>query len=145
MKKNTKILPPTYLYICLIVEVVSHFLYPIKRIIPSPTNLTGILIIVFGIVLNLWADNLFKKKKTTVKPFEKPSAFIISGPFGFSRHPMYLGFIFLLLGLAILLGSLTPFLPPIVLFIILQKLFISQEEKNLKQTFANNMKIIKER
>lgn len=79
---------------------------------------------------------MFKQKNTTVKPFEKSSGLITEGPFRFSRHPMYLGFVSILFGLAIFLGSITPFLAPMLMFVTLEEKFIPQEEKNLEKIFG---------
>ncbi|MCK4575396.1 isoprenylcysteine carboxylmethyltransferase family protein, partial [candidate division WOR-3 bacterium] len=89
-----------------------------------------------GIWLNMWADGLFKRKNTTVKPFEKSSILILEGPFRFSRHPMYLGMVVGLLGVAIILGSLIAFLVPIAFLITMHIVFIRHEEKALEQTFG---------
>ena len=93
-----KILPPTYFTICLIIAAVLHFLIPIKQFINYPYNFLGFLFFVIGGILNIWTDQLFKKNKTTVKPLEKPSTFIQTGPFKISRNPMYLGMTILLIG-----------------------------------------------
>jgi len=137
---NKKLLPQVYFQICLLFEIVFHFLFPVARIISSPLNYFGILLMMLGIGLNIWTDILFKKKKSTVKPFEKPSVLITNGPFLVSRHPMYLGFVLILFGLAVFLGSLTGFLPIIAMFFILEKLFIPYEEKNLEDKFGKKYK-----
>jgi len=97
----------------------------------------GILLIVFGIVLNLWTDSLFKKKQTTVKPHEVPNFFIDYGPFKISRHPMYLGMFSILLGTAIFLGSISSLISSILFIIIIESMFIPMEEKNLEKKFGN--------
>ena len=139
MTKN-KIQPPTFFLIYLVLAIVLHILLPIVKIIFFPLNLFGVILIILGILINLWADNAFKKKKTTVKPFEKPLVLIIRGPFKFSRHPMYLGFVFVLFGAAFLLGSLSIFLMPIAMFITLQVKFIPFEEKNSEELFGQKYK-----
>jgi len=133
---KNKILPPTYFLISLALIIGLHFIFPITKIISSPYNWLGILLIVFGGVINFWTDNIFKKEKTTVNPYEKPSILIVSGPFRFSRHPMYLGMVVILLGVAVLLGSLTTFIFPIIFIILMQILFIPTEEKNLEIAFG---------
>ena len=89
-----------------------------------------------GIWLNVWADGLFKRKDTTVKPHEKSSALILEGPFRFSRHPMYLGMVIGLLGVAILLGSLIVFLAPIAFLLTVHIIFVPLEENAMEETFG---------
>jgi len=132
-----KILPPKYFIIFLILSIVLHFIFPIKKVIFPPYTYFGFLFIIFGIILNMWTDSLFSKKKTTVKPFEDPSEFITSGPFKISRHPMYLGMTSILLGTAILHGTLITFIFPIIFVVLMEILFIPYEEKNLEKVFGN--------
>jgi protein-S-isoprenylcysteine O-methyltransferase Ste14 len=94
------------------------------------------LLIGLGIGLNLWADKLFKKENTTVKPFLDPSALLSEGPFRFSRHPMYLGMVIALAGIAMVLGSLTAFLAPLAFFITMEIIFIPIEEKAMENIFG---------
>jgi protein-S-isoprenylcysteine O-methyltransferase Ste14 len=134
--EESKLEPPTYFLICLLLALVLHFVVPIKRLIFFPYTLIGVPLIVVGIWLNVWADGLFKRAKTTVKPSEKSSTLVLEGPYRISRHPMYLGMVIALLGVAILLGSVTPFLAPIACFITMQILFIRHEEQAMEETFG---------
>lgn len=137
--------PPAYLFTFLILGLFLHFVFPIKKLVYFPWNLLGIVLIVFGSVLNVWADSLFKKEKTTIKPFEKPSVLVVTGPFRLSRHPMYLGMVMLLLGVAVLLGSLSSFLAPLLMFISCEKFFIPHEEKSLEKIFGGEYKEYRKR
>jgi protein-S-isoprenylcysteine O-methyltransferase Ste14 len=136
-KSKTSLLPPSYLLIFLLFAIGLHFVLPIAHIVPFPYNLVGLLLIAIGIWLNLWADGLFKTNETTVKPFEKSSALILDGPFRFTRHPMYLGMVIGLLGLAILLRSLVTFFVTIAFAITMTVVFIHPEEKAMKEAFGN--------
>ena len=138
-------MPPTYFIVLLFSSIGLHFLFPVMRLISLPYNYLGILIIIFGIILNLWTDSLFKKRQTTVKPHEMPNFFISSGPFRISRHPMYLGMILILLGVAVFLGSLISFVFPIIFVMIMEKLFIPMEEKNLEKKFGDKYIAYKKR
>jgi protein-S-isoprenylcysteine O-methyltransferase Ste14 len=137
MKKDT-ILPPTYFYSAILVMIVLHFVIPLVQIISFPINLVGIVPIVFGGVLNIRADNLFKKRSTTVKPFEKPSAFLVEGPFVWCRHPMYLGMTSILAGAAIICGSVTSFIGPLAFWLIMRLRFIPAEEKAMLDAFGDD-------
>ncbi len=135
-KGKRKIHPPTYLLIMITIQVIISFFVPLKKIITMPLNYSGIVLIIFGIAINLWADAIFKKQNTTVKPDEKPGQLVESGPFFFSRHPMYLGMTVILLGIAILAGSLSAFIFPIIFFFIMQFKYVSQEEKMMENEFG---------
>jgi len=123
--------------VLLLLSIGLNFLLPIKQILYSPYTYLGIMPILFGIVINIWADALFKKRSTTVKPHETPTYFETSGPFRISRHPMYLGMVAILLGVAVLLGSLTSFLSPVLFITLMDKIFIPMEERNMEKTFGD--------
>lgn len=132
-----KILPPTYFFLFLIFLIVSNIIFPNRHIIPPRYRYIGIILIISGVILNLWADVLFKKSKTTVKPDEMPEALIVSGPFKISRHPMYLGMTVILLGLAVFLNSIMVFIFPIAFAILMEKKFVPFEENNLEIAFGD--------
>ena len=135
-KNKRKQLPPTFLFLSLLIMVGCHFICPVDEIIPFPWNLTGLLLLLAGIILNLIADNAFKKFNTTVKPFEESSFLVTNGAFKICRHPMYLGMVFILLGLAVLLGSLTVYIVIPAFAFIMDCLFIRIEEKMLEDKFG---------
>jgi len=130
-----KIKPPTYFLILLFLSILFHFVFPIKKIIPSPYNHLGWVFIIIGITLNIWADNLFKKHKTTVEPGKKSQKLVLEGPFKISRNPMYLGMVLILIGTSVILRSLITFLFPIVFIIIIETIFIPIEEKDMEKVF----------
>ncbi len=133
--RGVNILPPTFLFLFLALAFILYLLFPIANILGS-YRLFGIIFVAIGIAINIWADSIFKKEKTTIKPNEIPSSLVIKGPFCFSRHPMYLGSVLILLGVAIALGALSSFLSPILMFIILDKKFIPFEEKQMEKIFG---------
>lgn len=132
------ILPPTYLLIALLIMLVFHWIVPLGSAVTVPWNLCGILLIAGGIWMSYRAEAQFRRLKTTVKPFEKPTTLVRDGLFHFSRNPMYLGFVSVLVGVAILLGSLTPFLVVPVFIILIEFKFIRIEERELSQTFKGD-------
>ena len=129
-------MPPTYFLVCLLLAITLHFALPFAKLIYPPYNYVGVLFIGIGTWLNIWADCLFKTKNTTVKSFKKTTYFIQEGPFRFTRHPMYLGMVIILVGVAILLGSISPFICPFGFFIAMSVVFIPREEKALEKAFG---------
>ena len=134
--KTKRILPPTYLLLSIATMVLLHFLLPVSKITPYPWNLLGVLLLIIGGSLNLIADAAFKREQTTVKPFEKSTALVVSGVFTISRHPMYLGMVIILLGIAILMGTLTPLIVVVIFGILMEFIFIKTEERMLEEQFG---------
>ena len=129
--------PPLYLFASLATIIVLHLFLPGAKIISAPWNLLGVLLVAVGIVLNLMADKSFKESETSVKPLEESARLVTTGVFRLSRHPMYLGFVLILLGAAVLSGSMTPFLVVLVFLVFMDTVFIRFEEKKLAQTFGD--------
>jgi protein-S-isoprenylcysteine O-methyltransferase Ste14 len=134
--KFKQILPPTYVLVALIAMLILHFIIPGIKLIPMPWNLLGLIPLVIGVALNLLADGDFRRAGTTVKPFQESSVLLTNGVFGFSRHPMYLGFVLILIGAAILMGSLTPWFIIPVFAALMELVFIRVEEHMLEEKFG---------
>ena len=93
----------------------------------------------------LWARLLFVQVGTTVKPFQESSELVILGPFHVTRNPMYLSMTVLLLGLAVLLGSLTPFFVIPLFVLIINRRFIPAEESMLERRFGESYRNYQQR
>jgi protein-S-isoprenylcysteine O-methyltransferase Ste14 len=139
-RKLKIILPPTYLLILLVCVIVFNYTFPIIQIFPTPWNAFGILPLALGLLITVGSDNQIKKAKTTIKPFEKPTFLVTDGWFSISRNPVYLGFILILVGVSILLGTLSPLIISVYFPIILYMKFIRFEEEMLANTFGEAWK-----
>jgi protein-S-isoprenylcysteine O-methyltransferase Ste14 len=109
---------------------------PITEIIPSPVNLIGWVVIAAGLGLAVYTLSILKSKHTSSDPGGVPSALITTGPFSFSRNPLYLGYAMATSGAAIIFGSLTAFIAPVICFSVIHLVIIPAEEKNLHKIFG---------
>lgn len=134
-----------YFIILLVLSVALHFIFPVMTIIYAPYTYLGILLICSGLILDLWSSYLFVKSKTTVSPYGAPLSLVTSGPYRISRNPMYLAMAAMLLGIAILSGSLSPFISPIVFVVLVSTLLIPGEEKKLGQIFGKDYEDYKQK
>ncbi|MHA2224166.1 MAG: methyltransferase family protein [Candidatus Hodarchaeales archaeon] len=121
-------------------DIFLEIIFPEKSIIPYPYNLFGLLIIVMGFALTIWANYTLLQKISLEErdPFHIPKALVVNGPYQFSRNPVYLSGIMMAFGLATLLGSLILFILPVFCFIVFQGIFIPWEEKKLEETFGKD-------
>ena len=131
-----KLMPTMWLLIAIVIEVILHLVLPITKSIPRFWNLLGVVPLALGVGINLLADRAFREANTTVKPFEKSAALLTDGVFLLSRNPMYLGFVLVLIGIAVLLRSLTPYLVVIGFAVLMQRVYIIAEESKLASEFG---------
>lgn len=130
-------LPPVYLLLCILTAVALHYLAPITTIIPNPYNWSGAAVVLLGVLVIVFPAAAFSGADTTIIPFRESSSLVVGGLYKYTRNPMYLGMVITLLGTDILLGSLTPFIIPIVFVIIINKMIISVEERMLEKAFGD--------
>jgi protein-S-isoprenylcysteine O-methyltransferase Ste14 len=96
----------------------------------------GGLLFAAGFLIRVWATYYFYKHRMRVIALRPQQALVTSGPYRFSRNPLYLGGnVFIFFGAALLLGSPTAFLFT-ALHLPLMDLFIRREEKQLQQAFG---------
>jgi len=133
---SKKPLPPTCFLAALVAQAVLFLLLPGCRVVPFPWNLLGVVPLALGLTVEVVADRAFKTANTTVKPLETSSALVTDGVFAISRNPMYLGFVLVLLGVAVLMGSWTPHVVVVVFAVLMDVLFIRIEERMLEKAFG---------
>ncbi len=129
--------PPTLFVSTFIIEVFLHFYFPIARIIPLQFKDTGIIVVLFAVVLSLW-QFFTMNGKTPIPYWNKPRKLITSGPFRFTRNAFYLSIVLINFGVAVYLTSLSPFIAVVIAFIIFNNYFIPKEEKVLENTLGKN-------
>lgn len=130
-------LPPALFLGALVVQALVHLVAPAAQLIPSWWRLVGVAPIVGGFALAVAAEGRFKIVRTAVNPFSQPSTLVTTGPFAYSRNPMYAGMLLILVGVAAALGSLTPFLVVPVFGWVLTARFIRMEESKLERVFGD--------
>ena len=81
---------------------------------------------------------LFSKAQTDIKPWKPTTKIIQEGMYKFSRNPIYLGFLFLGFGFALLLNNGWLFFTQIGLGIWLDRYVIQQEEEYLEGKFGED-------
>lgn len=90
-----------------------------------------------GVVLVLWAAWTMRRHDTTLHPHGQASTLVVTGPFRFSRNPIYLGLGLMLGGLAICLGSSAPWGVLAAWLFAINHLFIQPEETALANLFGD--------
>jgi len=125
-----------YFLILLVLSVLLDFISPGVAFLSPPSTYSGFLIIGFGFVLALWSRSLFLRNSTTLQLSEEPTSLVTSGPFRLSRNPIYLGMASILLGVAVLQGTLVALTFPVLFVTVIEFFIIPGEERKLENLFG---------
>ena len=134
-----------YFLILLVLSVLLNLIFPVPAFLSQPSTYSGCLFIGLGFVLALWSRSLFLRNSTTLQSSEEPTSLVTSGPFRISRNPIYLGMAAILLGVAVLLGTLVTFAFPVLFVMLIGFLIIPGEERNLEKIFGEQYREYKKR
>jgi protein-S-isoprenylcysteine O-methyltransferase Ste14 len=129
--------PPRIAIVLLAISIGLWFFSPPQTLFYIPYILIAGLSIIFGSTVVTWAWFQFKKSDTAVCPTSRTSRIVTNGVYKYSRNPMYLGFLFMLIGGSFLMGTMPSMFAPIVFFIIIDKVFIPYEEEKLLSAFGD--------
>lgn len=98
---------------------------------------TGVLLFVAGVAMMLAAAGLFRRLGTNAPPTQPTTLIVTTGPYRWTRNPMYLAMALIYAGLAIGFdGPIALALLPLVL-IIIQTQVIAREERYLEAKFGD--------
>jgi protein-S-isoprenylcysteine O-methyltransferase Ste14 len=109
--------------------LLAALMWLVSRLVPGFNF--GAMIIVLGMAS-------FKRAKTTINPMkpESSSSLVISGIYKLSRNPMYLGFLLVLVGWAVLLSNALAFVFVPAFIFYMNRFQIDPEEKALAGKFG---------
>ena len=131
-----RVLPPVYLLGALILMVCLHLFLPGPQVFRFPVRYIGLPVLVLALAVVVWAAGLFRRAGTTIKPFEESSMLVLDGPYRWSRNPIYVAMIGGLIGIGVLLGSLSPFVVIPMFAAVIGVRFIRAEEAALERIFG---------
>jgi protein-S-isoprenylcysteine O-methyltransferase Ste14 len=108
----------------------------------SILNSLSTILFVLGITVFATAVSSFKRQNTTVNPIsiEKASSLVVKGVFKYSRNPMYLGMLFVLLGLTFKFNLIGGLLFTSLFMIFISIFQIKPEEAAMEKLFDQEWK-----
>jgi len=134
---NVIVLPPVLYAAGLAVGLLLHWVAP-RRIFSSDAGYwIGGVFLAAGVVVAIWGRREMEKAGTNVKPTQPTTALVATGPFRFSRNPLYVALTSIYLGVAMLANALwvLALLAPIVM--VMHFGVIRREERYLDAKFGD--------
>jgi protein-S-isoprenylcysteine O-methyltransferase Ste14 len=128
-----------------LVGVALEIAFPVSALPLGLALAGGLLGAAVFLALNSSAITLFRRARTNVIPFRPTTAIVTSGPYRFTRNPMYVGMAALYAGFALAFGVIwaLAILPAVLLFI--DRYVIAREERYLERKFGEEYRGYKQR
>ena len=127
--------PPLIYGIPLVTALVADWVLSRKRLAPPVRLLSlGFLAAAGSLVAPSFRE--FGKAQTPVDPFEETTALVLSGPYRYTRNPIYLGLTFAYAGVALAAGSRLPLAVLPLILRVMNAGVIEREERYLEQKFG---------
>jgi protein-S-isoprenylcysteine O-methyltransferase Ste14 len=99
--------------------------------------IAGAALIVLGLPYGFGALRAMREAKTSPNPFTPSAALVTSGPFRFSRNPMYVSLVLYLAGLGILFGLTWQLVLLPVVVLVLHYGAVVPEERHMQARFGD--------
>lgn len=126
--------PPLVLLAAIVLGVVLNSIWPLP-FIPSALVLAGPVIVFAAVLLFVLSLREFRAAGTSVRGSERTTTIVRTGPYRFSRNPIYLAFVLFLLGLALWLNNLWLLVGLAAFAGVISIVVIPREERFLERNF----------
>ena len=142
---NPGLLRPPIIFSCaILLGVALNRPWPL-HFVPRNVGWLGALVTVCAVVLFLLSYREFRAAGTSVRGSERTSTIVRTGPYRFSRNPIYVAFILFVLGLSVWLNNLWLLVTLVPAVGIITMVVIPREERFLERNFNDQYSSYKAR
>jgi len=134
---NPMVHPPI---VALMFIVIAYFLgrfVPLPFVAPILLRYVGLILTFIGFLFGIGALLEFRKARTTLDPHGSAKQLVTSGIYRFTRNPIYLGFLLMVIGLPLNSGLYWGVVMAPFYIITMNRLIIEREEMYLEKKFKN--------
>jgi len=130
-------LPPLLYGLALATGFLLQWIAP-RSIMPSNARywLGGVLL-ASGVFLAMWGRRVMKRAGTNVNPTLPSTALVATGPFSFSRNPLYVALTLMYVGLALLANALWVLVWIVPVLVLMHYGVVRREERYLETKFGD--------
>jgi protein-S-isoprenylcysteine O-methyltransferase Ste14 len=129
--------PPLVYLGSIALGVILHIAWPMSLLPRGLSPLLGALVVLLAIGLFIYAVRTFRAAGTPVPGNQPTTTIVRTGPYRFSRNPIYLAFSLLQLGIALWVNSLWLVVTLLPALALMSFVVIPREERYLEARFPS--------
>ena len=137
--------PPLLYAGALVLVLVLRWFWPMPIFADGVALWPGIALGVLGVGIAVWGRARMRRAGTNVDPTRPATAIVTTGPFRFTRNPLYLGITGLYLGLTLALNSWWGIAVLVPLLALMHFGVVLREERYLERKFGDDYRQYKSR
>jgi protein-S-isoprenylcysteine O-methyltransferase Ste14 len=142
---NPGLLRPPIVFLCaILLGIALNRAWPLHFLSPS-VRLLGPLVTACAVVLFLLSYREFRRAGTSVQGSKRSTVIVQTGPYRFSRNPIYLAFILFALGLSVWLNNAWLLVTLVPAVGLIAMVVIPREERFLERNFNDQYSSYKAR
>jgi protein-S-isoprenylcysteine O-methyltransferase Ste14 len=130
------VVPPLLYGGAFIVVLILHWLWPLRIVSPAIAFWLGLGLIILALALAAWGRRTMHASGTNISPLKPAVSLVTSGPYRFTRNPLYVAISLLFLGLTMLLNSWWGVVVLAPVLVILHWGVVRREERYLELKFG---------
>ena len=131
-------LPPLLYGIAFVFVLGLRWIWPLPMFDDAVALWPGIALVMVGVGIAIWGRNALKAAGTNINPSLPTTAIVTSGPFRFSRNPLYIALTLVYLGLTLAVNSWWGIVVLVPLLILMHYGVILREERYLEAKFGES-------
>jgi protein-S-isoprenylcysteine O-methyltransferase Ste14 len=129
--------PPPFIYVAIFLSgILLEKILPGISIPRTPSLLIAVILLVPGFALLLWSLFLFIRARTSPLPMKPTTSLVISGPYRWTRNPMYVSMLLIYIGVALWFDLFWPIVLTPAVMLLVERLVIQKEERYLEVKFG---------
>ncbi len=133
---NKNIHPPVVTLFYIIAAYTLKWSIPIPYAVPSILRIAAFALMIIGFALAAAAFVEFRKAKTTLNPHGSVTTMATNGVYRFTRNPIYLGFLLMVIGFPLQSGTYWGLVIAPLFIESINSLVIKHEETYLERKFG---------
>lgn len=129
--------PPIAFAIALVLAFALNWFLPLPFVPPAiPHIQAGVLLVIGALLIIRWAAVTFRNARTNILTSQAATTIVSTGPFAYSRNPIYVAALIGMVGAAVAFDSLWFFVALVVVWLVLRHGVIAREEIYLERKFG---------